>query len=885
MSKNKLPNIAERFFRWICHQTHLEGLEGDLYELFEIRVQEKGLARARILYLFDIVTLLRPSVIKSLSKITKTNNVTMGILNNYIKTTYRMGKKRMWFSAINLIGLTMGITSILFILLFINDELKYDTHISNIDNKFRIYNIRHGEDGLVNYMPIVPPAFAPNLKENFPQIEKIGRVLFDYGGTVFNIEDKAYSEKNGVFAEKSALEILDLEMVHGDLSRMDEPMAVLLSEQTFDKFFGDASFNNQIIKWGDGHLQVLGVFKNLPEQSHLELDYIFPYAFAIRHWTDDRANSWVWQQFYTYVQLSSATDAKSIEPLIQKYVAKESKTHLGDYGFFYTPYLQPLRDIHLHSSHFEYDIAVRGNFQSILFLAIAALIILLIACLNFVNLTTAQALKRAKEVCVRKFVGARRSQLIIQYGLEATFYTVFAGIISALVLFTLLPFFNAFTEKTLLLSSIFSPLHISLYILVLIVLGIVAGAYPALVVTSFNPIMAVQGGDMKLSEHGGSKINSRQVLVGVQYVLSIGLVLLSLIIQKQFQYLQNSDMGFNKENLMVIPLSRKMRSDYQVVKEKFANNPNITQVALSYGTPGGIVAGDGVYLPNRGEMEYSCNMFMADDSYISTMGIKLLAGRDFDAAMSTDANEAFIINETAVRNFGLGTPEEAIGETIHWKIWGYEDSTKTGSVIGVVRDFNFKSLHNEMSSTVLHIGTNFFQSILVRVNKNNIPAAIDHLQASYLEYEPTRPFEYTFVDQTFKKLYQSERKLNWLFTMFTIMAILTAGIGLFGLVSFNIVSRVKEISIRKVLGASVGSVIWLLVTRYFVMGLICLVVASPIAYHFASQWLENFSFAISLDIWIFIEVGVITLFFTAATVSFQAYQGATANPAQKLRSE
>jgi putative ABC transport system permease protein len=886
MSKHNLPNIAERFFRWFCHQTYLEGLEGDLYELFEIRVKEKGLARARLFYFLDMVTLLRPSVIKSFAKITKTNNTTMSILNNYLKTTYRMGKKRMWFSFINIIGLTMGIASVLFIIIYIGDELKYDTHITKLDDKYRIYNILEGEDGLVNYLPIVPPVFAGSLRDNFPQIKKIGRMVLDYGGTVFNIDETSYSEKKGVFAEIETLEILDINLVAGDVGRMDEPKSMLLSENTFTKFFGDVPFENQTIKWGTGHLQVVGIFKNLPEQSHLDLDYIFSFAEATDRIREERMNSWVWQQFYTYLQLEPGTDIVALEAGIQEHIKAQATEHTGEYGFYYTPYLQTIRNIHLHSSNFEWDIAIRGNYQSIMFLAIAALIILLIACLNFVNLTTAQALKRAKEVCVRKFVGARRSQLIIQYGFEAAIYTFLAGLISALLLIVLLPSFNMFTEKTILLASLLTPTYIGSYILFLLMLGVVAGAYPAIVITSFDPLMAVQGAvDVQSSKGGGFKINTRQILVGAQYVLSIGLILISLIIQKQFDFLQNSDMGFNKENLLVIPLSRKMRQNNDLVREKFADNNLISNVSLGYGTPGGIVAGDGIFLPERNDRESSCNMFMVDENYLATMDIQLIAGRDFNPDMTTDISEAFILNETAVRNFGLGTPEDALGETVHWNIWGSEDSLKKGKVIGVIKDFNFKSLHSEMSSTVLHLGPDYFQTILVRVDQGNIPEAIAHLETTYREFEPTRPFEYTFVDQTFKKFYVAEQKLNWLFSLFTFMAIITAGIGLFGLVSFNIISRSKEISIRKVLGASVNSVVQLLVTRYFVLGLICLIVASPAAYYFASQWLNNFSYAINLDVWIFIEVAAITLLFTAATVGFQAYRGAAANPANKLRSE
>lgn len=886
MKKGDVPNIAARFFKWFSHKTHREGLEGDLYELFEFRRQEHGLTRARIMYCLDILTLLRPSVAKSTSKNNPRSIIFMSITGNYFKTTLRAGKKKLWFSSINLIGLTLGITSLLFILLYIGDELKYDAHITEADQKFRVYNIRQDEDGGERYLPIVPPVFAPSFKENFPQVEKAGRIMYDYGGTVFTINGNTFSEKNGVFAEIDALEILDLKMISGSLDEMDQPLSVVLSESTFKKFFEGEPFDNQTIKFGRLDLQVVGVYEDLPEQSHILLDYVFSFEYAIYNVAEERINSWIWQQFYTYIQLKPGTDKEFIQQQIQDYVAIQAKAQTGEYGFSYTPQLQYIQDIHLHSSNFEWDIAVIGNYQAIIFLSIAAMIILFIACLNFVNLTMAQALKRAKEVCVRKFIGARRSQLITQYSFEAILYTIFAGILSVIIVLALLPEFNSFAEKTILNSTLFEPVYISLYVLFLLVLGFISGIYPTIVITSFDPIKTVKGGgNFEVGRNTSSKINIRQLLVGAQYMLSIGLILTSLIIQKQYGFLQNMDMGFEKENLLVIQRSGGMNVDHEQLKQRFSNDPSITDIALTYGTPGGIIAGDGVFLPNKSDQEQSTNMFMIDDDYIRTMGIDIIAGRDFNDEMTTDITGAFIVNETAVRNFGLGTPEEAIGETVHWKTWANNDSLKRGEIIGVVKDFNYKSLHNEMSSAVLHIEPHSYQSLLIRTAKGKTKEALNFLETTFKDFEPVRPFEYEFIDQTFAKFYKAEQKLNWLFNLFTLMAVFTAGIGLFGLVSFNIANRGKEISIRKVLGASVGSVVKLLVTRYFVMGLVSLLIASPLVYYFSSIWLENFSYTIDINGWLFVQVAIISLLFTAVAVGVQAYKGAVANPAQKLRTE
>ena len=885
MNKHDPPKFAERFFSWFCHQAHLEGLEGDLYELFERRKHQQGNIKAKIYYLLDMITLLRSTVTNSAKF--KTQNVTMGILNNYFKSAFRQGWKRKGFSAINLFGLTMGITSVMFIMLFISDELKYDQNITIGEQKFRMYNIRHGEDGVVNYLPVVPPAFAPTLIENFPQVEKAGRILFDYGGTIFNVDDKPFSEKNGFFAEVETLEILDLELIEGDLNRMEEPKSILLSQSTFRKFFGDVPFKDHTVKLTRSTLQVVGIFKDYPEQFHLNVDYIFPFEFGVGRVTEERMNSWVWQQFYTYIQLKPGTDLDDFTQQIRSYIEERARPSTDEYGFYYIPHLQAIRDIHLHSSNFEWDIAERGNYQSIVFLAIAAAIILLIACLNFINLTTALALKRAKEVCVRKFIGAKRSQLLIQYGLESSLYTFLAGGISFILLILILPYFNNFTDKNFDIYSLLTLENVAMYLGTLLLLGILSGIYPAILLTGFKPLVVLHGAsNISLSTgRDGVKVNVRQIMIGLQYVLSIGLIIISLIIQKQYNFLRKTDMGFNKENLMVIPLSSSLRKDIKVTREAFRGYNGVKEVSFSYGVPGGIVAGDGVFVPDKSDHEHSTNMFLVDHNYLATMQLKLLAGRDFDQDIMSDISEAFIINETAVKNFGLNNPEEAIGESIHWTMWNDQDSLKKGHVIGVVGDFNFKSLHNMMSSVVIHIGPSYFGSVILRIGEGDLQATIKHIESTYRTFEPTRPFEFEFVDQTFKKFYEGEQKLNLLFSLFTIIAILTAAIGLFGLVSFNVASRAREISIRKVLGASTNTIFTLVVQRYFIMVTVCLIIALPAAYYFASRWLTNFAFRVDLDAWIFVQVALITALLTIFTVGFQAYKGAMANPSEKLKAE
>ena len=645
MKRPSPPGFAERFFTSFCHSRHLEALEGDLYELFERRVETKGLFLAKLFYLFDMTTLLRSSVAKPIKQQNKMTTQ-LGMFKNYFRTTIRMGWKRKGFSFINLFGLTIGLTSVIFIALFVMDELGYDQHITDADHKFRIYNIREGDDGQTSYLPIVPPMYGVTLREEFPQVKQTGRVIFDYGGTIFRVDNQPFSEKKGVFAEPEVLDILNIEIMEGSFDHDTDPIAVLISESLFKKFFGEVDFEQQTINVSSYTVKIAGIFKDLPDQSHIELEYVFPFKLMNQYTSQERLQSWIWQQFYTYVELESNVNHEEFIVQFRDRVRELSREQTAQFGFQYDPYLQHVRDIRLHSNNFQWDIAVTRSYQSILFLSIAAGIILLIACLNFINLSTAQALKRAKEVSVRKFIGANRRQLMIQYGFESTIYTLTAGLISVILLILLLPSFNTFTGKVFTLTDILSIQNSLVFLGSLIVLGALSGWYPALILTNFDPLNALHGGTGKKILRKGSVLDPRQLMVGAQYVLSIGLIALSLIMQNQYSFLRETDMGFNKENLLMIPLTNALENDLSATRESFMGHSQIEEVSFCYGVPGGIVAGDGVFIPEKRENEFSCNMFMVDYDYLSTMKIDVIAGRGFSRDFSTDPTSAFVINET-----------------------------------------------------------------------------------------------------------------------------------------------------------------------------------------------------------------------------------------------
>ncbi len=879
------PAILQRFFRWFCHDAHIEGLEGDLYEIFDRRVERQGAFIARCLYIIDMVTLLRSSVVRPLKRNSKLNN--MGILKNYMKTAVRLAWKRKSFSAINLIGLTIGITCVTFISLYVHDELGYDRHIADANLKYRFYNVVEREGGNQGNYPIVPPMYATSIRENFPQFEKAGRVLADYGGTIFNVGDRAFSEKNGIYAEREAIEILDLEIVAGSIEDLLAPKKVLLSQSTFRKFFGDEPFDGQTLQLTRSTLDIAGIYKDVPTQSHLRPDYIFSFEWLEEGVPESRMNSWRWQQFFTYFQLKEGTDHELLQGEFQKYVAGIAHPITSEVGLTYLPYFQKLSDIHLHSSDFQWELAEVGNYESILFLSLAAGIILLIACLNFINLTTAQSIKRAKEVGIRKFVGASRTQVLTQSIMESFLYCLLAGVVSVGLIILGLESFNQFAGKSFLMTDVFSWANIAIMVLGIVTLSLVSGWYPALVVMKFQPLAVLHGSGAIRLDMGGRRFrfDGQLLLVGGQYVLSIGLILVALIFSDQYHYLLNRDMGFNKDNLLTIPLTRNMRKDLDGCRAAFSRHSGIDATSFCYGVPGDIVAGDGAFFPELIDHELSSNMFLVDDQYLEVMDIDVIAGRGFSSDLASDASGAFLINETAVKNLGLDSPEKALGTTVRWKMWVAEDTFKVGRVVGVVRDFNYKSLHHEVENVILHIEPSFVTSIVIRLNGNQLPQTLDFVESAYREFEPTRPFEYQFVDQSFARFYEAELKLERLFSLFAMLAILTAVIGLYGLVSYSVLSRSKEISIRKVLGAGAGMIFQLIAQRYLLLVLVAMVIALPLSYYLASSWLENFAYAIDISMNVFVKVVAITLALTLFTVGYQALRGAFANPADRLRNE
>jgi putative ABC transport system permease protein len=787
---------------------------------------------------------------------------------------------------INLAGLTLGLTACMLIGLFIWDEKQYDQSISEGDRVYRMYIVNTDTEGEATHVG-TPPMFATVLAQEFPEIQTTARAMAIQGKYLFeNGEKKIYGEK-GFAVDSSFFDVLPLDLANGHLkTALQDPESIVLSASMAESLFGKSDPIGKELRFEKTLCVVKGVLKP-QERVHLDIGYLLPLSHTAVAVPSKRMQSWEWQQFNTYVKLKEGAEAGAVQNKFQKLVTDRVHPITKQHSYSYLPYLQSLKDIHLYSSSFVFDVAVKGNATYVKALTIVALFLLLIACFNFVNLSTAKSVQRAKEVGVRKAIGAGRKQLFLQFTSETILLALISMILSVLLTFLFLGPLNQFTGKSIYFNPLTDPFLFILLLLVGIVVGALAGFYPALVLSAFEPVRVLKGA---ATEVRPGKIQwLRQGLVVVQFVLSGLLIISAIVVYRQTDFLHNKDLGFRKDQILFFPMrGEKMSTNHEAFKNDLLKNPGIASVSIGYGFPGDMTAGDEIILPKNGENKsQGTTQLMVDFDYVKTLGLQVIAGRDFTKGSISDANHGFIINETAVSEFGFGTPEKALGQKMMWKVWEstMPDSLKYGEVIGVVRDFHYKSLYEKLGSAVLQIYPPAYWKVAVKLNSAKAESALSHIQSVWSKFSPEYPLEYNFLDESFSKMYVSEDKLNSLLWIFTGLAIFIGCLGLFSLVAYAAVRRTKEIGIRKVLGASVNGIVFLLSKDFLKLVVIAFLIASPIAWFLLNDWLQDFVYRISIEWWVFAIAGLVALVISFVTISMQAIRAATANPVNNLRTE
>jgi putative ABC transport system permease protein len=808
------------------------------------------------------------------------------MFTNFFKIAFRNLTRHKGFSFINIAGLTLGLTACILIGLFVWDENQYDKFLPGGDQVYRVYNHYTNNEGSDD-RAVAPPMFATTLQQDFPEVQQTARILMQpENKTLFENGNKKIYEQQGFYADSTFFDVFPLSFKYGSREKvLNDPASIVISSPMAERFFGSADPAGKQLLMDKAPFTVRGVFIKNPK-FHLQFDYVLPLAAA--QLPKERMQSWQWQQFYNYVKLKKGTNVRLLEAKFQADVKQKSAPFLKEIQSSNKPVFQPLKDIHLYSANFKFDNAQRGNITYVRALTIIAIFILLIACFNFINLATAKSLQRAKEVGVRKAIGAERKQLMFQFTGETVLFTFISILISIALAILFLPWLNHFTGKNISLALFANPVVLLLFLGLTVVVGVLAGFYPALVLSNFKPVKVLKG-NMSSNEDAGKVPWLRHGLVVLQFTFSVLLIISAIVVFKQVNYLHNKDLGFNKDQIIFFPMrGDNMFKNDEAFKNELVQLPGVSSVSIGYGFPGDAVAGDEIMVPKNGSLEkQSATQLMVDYDYIRTMGLQLVAGRDFSKGMGTDKDHAWIINETAVKQLGFGTPQKALGQKLYWHVWNDKnpDSIKEGQVIGVVKDFNYKSLYDKVETTVLQIFPDAAWKVAVKMKTADIGITISQVKNIWNQFTPEYPIEYKFLDENFEQMYRSEDKLKSLLWIFTTMAIFVGCLGLFGLAAYSAERRRKEVGIRKVLGASTKGVVVLLSKDFVKLVVISLLIASPVAWYFMNKWLRDFAYRINISWWIFILAAALTILIALLTVSFQAIKAAIANPVKSLRTE
>ncbi len=806
------------------------------------------------------------------------------MFQNYFKTALRNLWRYKGFGSINILSLAIGMAGCLVIGLFVWDEWQFDKDVPGGENVYRIYDEHYSTSGTTKGASVAP-AYATFLDQQYPEVDTTLRILMSGDKYLMELGEKNGYEEKGWFADASFFKIFPFRFVAGNpATALTDPAAIVISEDLARRYFGKEDPINKTIKVDKQDFVVKGVFVKPADHFHFDFNYLM--ALPAAGLPQERMQNWTWHQFYTYIKLKPGADVQALQTKFQSHIKKEIFPTMTQEGSTFLPFFQPLRDIHLKSADFVYDNAIRGNASYVRALSIIAIFVLVIACFNFINLATARSFRRAKEIGVRKVVGADQKQLVVQFIGETVLLSLLAMIIATVATILILPSLNQFTGKSILFNPFTHPQLGLLIILAGIFIGILAGIYPALVLSGFQPVKVLK--NMKQVGTGNLPW-LRQALVVVQFALSALLIVSTIIVFKQTRFMNDKDLGFNKEQVIYFQIRGNVERNLETFKSELKRSPNILAVTSGYGLPGDQFAGDGIIVPSKGrDVEHSAKVFIGDYDYVKTLGLRIIAGRDFSRDMPTDEKEAFIINETAVKELGFDKPEKAIGQPLHWEEWAPADSlqpVKKGNVIGVVQDFHYKSLHEKVTTSVIQIYPQVTFKVAAKLNTADIKNTIAYISATWNKFSPGYPLDYRFMDETYGTMYENEEKLSSLLWIFTIMAIVVGCMGLFALAAFSAEQRTKEIGIRKVLGASVLNIMLLLSKSFLVLVLIASLIAFPIAGWAMNNWLQDFPYRVSISWWVFGLAVIAAVAIAFITVSFQSIRAATTNPVKSLRTE
>ncbi len=885
------PRWLDKLLECLCTPDLLEEVMGDLHERHYLRTQKLGASKARKYYLRDVLSFMRPYIFKQKTNY-YINPLQFAMVKNYFKIAYRNLLSKKVYSTINIIGLSIGMACCLLIFQYVAFEMSFDRFHENQPNLYRILQgYARGGEALDFGGAYTAQALAPALKERVPEILHITRLHSD-DVIVSNADqpEQVFEEDKVLYADPDFLKMFSFPIVAGDKQRALEPGTALLSKQAALKYFGEVNPVGQVLDVTgrvDQHYHVVGVFQDVPVNSHLQFEILLSIDDLLKSedYLNEPEGGWSWNNFSTYIELHPTANPAVVEQKLTEVYLNQRGEVLQQQGFRSELRMQPLKDIHLNAEVSGPSNEVIGSSRTVYFFTIIGLITLCIALVNYINLSTARALNRAKEVGVRKVIGAQKRQLIMQFLCESALTNITAAVLAIAVAAWLTPVVNGLAQTHLSLSMWVRPDFWLALLLTLITGTVLAGLYPAFVLSSFKPVTVLKGKVHLFS----AQLWLRRGLVVLQFTASIVLVVGTVVIYNQLSYMRGRDLGLNLEQVLTIEGPRVLPEETDPAPamatflQQLRGLLTIEQVAASTTLPGQGFNWNGAAI--RKATDDPANAIRGVATYIDTSfaklyGLTLVAGNGFEDITLSDAEDApwmVITNEKTTKSLGFATPAEAIDQMLD--IGGHE-----AQIIGVYKDFNWSSAHGEQQNIVFgHTGSGRYVSL--RVSMHDLPATISEVQSIYNQLFPGNVFNYEFVDQAFDQQYKNDIRFARLFSVFAGLAIFIACLGLFGLAAFTAQQRKKEIGIRKVMGASVEHVVTLLSIDYLKLVIIGFVVAVPIAWYIMNLWLQDFAYRIEIELEVFLLAGLAAGMIALATVSWQSIKAAIANPVDSLREE
>ncbi len=877
------PRWVDRILQWFCAEEVIETLQGDLHELHRKRAQSHSKFKADFYFILEVLDVCRLFALKRKSR---SNSNYTAMFKNYFKVAWRNLFKYKMYSSLKIGGFAIGISAFLLISLFVKDELSYDKNYKNGHRIYRVLNVS-SDPSDPGKGTAFPAEIAAVIRDNFPEVEKAGRIIpypgwWDSGNNQFRREDQKQNtyEEGFAYLDQDLLEILEIPMVYGDRTRaLEKPNSMVISKSKADKYFpGEDPVGQTIILNEDESTPFLigGVMEDFHTNAHLQFDFFITLT-GKEFWPGEQTN-WCCWNYNPYLLVKEGTDPGDLEDklllirdnFIVKYALEQGDKRAEETKQYFSLELQPVSDIHLKSADIH-DAVTRGDIRIVwLFVAIAGFVLLL-GCINFINLSTAKSANRAKEVGLRKVVGSRRWHLVQQFLSESMMFSAISVIIGLLLAWIMLPFFNLLSGKILFIPWMaywFAPL----ILIFIMFIGLLAGLYPSLYLSAFRPIDVLKG---SLSQ-GSKSSKLRAAMVIFQFTTSIVLIVGAFMVHRQMDFILNKKLGFDKEQVLMIQGTNTLGDKLPVFKDELLTLSQVQNASVSDYLPvtGTKRDGNSFWKDGRSKMDEGINAqrWYVDGDYIDTMGIKLLEGRGF-SDMASDSS-AIIINQTMVKKLKLENPVGA--KIMNWQTW---------NVIGVIEDFHFQSMKKEEIGALSLVRGNFGSVLSVKLRTIDMVGTMQSVNSVWEEFMPNQHIRYTFLDDNFTQMYGDVKRTANVFTAFSVLAIIVASLGLFGLSAFMVEQRGKEISIRKVLGASFQVIFQILTLNFLKMIVISLVIAVPLGYLIMEEWLAGFKYRIPIGWEVFAIAGIMVLFIAMATVSYESIRAAVVNPTKGLRSD